>query len=834
MKAKAKHRSWSLRGAIFLTLAALVLLPPVANGQSSTTTAREPGTPAGSYHLGDADTVNLFTGNLNYHLPLLKVRGRGEARTELGVVIEGQWDWRTEDIGNGFERHVYSFMQPHPLAFVGRVDYGVTSEIIGTCESGGSAGSTYLLYRGAMTYIESDGTQHALRDRVLHGLPRDLCAGAGFDIGNVFESTDGSFITFVTDATMHLACTLNSDCTTHVTGYLFLPDGSKSRVVDSQVMWTQDRNGNRIDYAYENNSYKRLKTVTDSAGRTVNIDYNVSEPAPYGNCTKITYKGFGGQDHVIRVSLEEFNTGLLRDTQPGDTPPANLFYDDPNDNVFMTVGGQVPIFVRAVWLPNGRSYQFKYNSLSQLARIDLPTGGAIEYDYADILRLPFESPPNTGVDPKITNQVSVKRAYNSDNVLISKTVFSNPTSYTQGVIPGSRGGTVRDVDVLDPAGNRLAKSRRYFYGAPDVQFGMEVPWWHGKEFRTELFGTNGTTLLQVGESDWRQRPPSWCATTWPCNADPAEQAPTNNPFLVETRTTLADDNLVSKVSSVNPANQSWAVDAYNNRTDVWTYDYGVGQAGGLVRHTHNSYINNVSSPGNVFLFSLNNAMSEYSVGTAGQETLTASTQTVYDEYAQYPLLTYGTVPNWQDPGSLRGNPTTVKMWLDTASAWVETPAQYDQLGNVRHSWDALGNMSEVLYDDSFCNGTTCGPSGYVPNTFAFPTLPKTPKSDPSGTYGSAAELTSSTVYDYYTGLTYSSTDANGQTTRVEYEDQPGQLDRPKAVVRPDGGRTDFYYNDTVGDLYVRVVSDLDQGRRTESRRYFDGMGRVYREATYEN
>ena len=33
-------------------------------------------------------------------------------------------------------------------------------------------------------------------------------------------------------------------------------------------------------------------------------------------------------------------------------------------------------------LPDGRSYQFRYNPYGELARVVLPTGGATEYDYA--------------------------------------------------------------------------------------------------------------------------------------------------------------------------------------------------------------------------------------------------------------------------------------------------------------------------------------------------------------------------------------------------------------------------------------------------------------------
>jgi hypothetical protein len=37
--------------------------------------------------------------------------------------------------------------------------------------------------------------------------------------------------------------------------------------------------------------------------------------------------------------------------------------------------------VSAVWLPDGRRYQFFYNPYGELARVVLPTGAAIEYDW---------------------------------------------------------------------------------------------------------------------------------------------------------------------------------------------------------------------------------------------------------------------------------------------------------------------------------------------------------------------------------------------------------------------------------------------------------------------
>ena len=187
----------------------------------------------------------------------------------------------------------------------------------------------------------------------------------------------------------------------------------------------------------------------------------------------------------------------------------------------------------------------------------------------------------------------------------------------------------------------------------------------------------------------------------------------------------------------------------------------------------------------------------------------------------------------------RGNPTSVTRYMNAAAGTgaLTTTSAYDIAGNVVSKTDPKGYTTQTTYGDSFCNGSTCGGT-YTPNTYAFATSTTSPVPDVStaygytaGTFGSVYSFTTSTVYDFYTSLTYSTTDANNQTTTVEYGDP---LNRPTAQIRPDGSRTDVEYYDTVGNLYVRVLTDLDASRRTETRQCFDGFGRPYRSLTYEN
>jgi hypothetical protein len=53
-----------------------------------------PGRPAGSFPLSGFEAVNLFNGNLNFALPLLRVEGRGEAGFTMHLTIERRWSLR--------------------------------------------------------------------------------------------------------------------------------------------------------------------------------------------------------------------------------------------------------------------------------------------------------------------------------------------------------------------------------------------------------------------------------------------------------------------------------------------------------------------------------------------------------------------------------------------------------------------------------------------------------------------------------------------------------------------------------------------------------------------
>ncbi|HEU4713183.1 MAG TPA: hypothetical protein VFS76_16545 [Pyrinomonadaceae bacterium] len=550
--------------ALITAVAAVVAIPALnIYAQSTAPLARTPGRPAGTYPLSDLDHVNLFAGNMSFSLPLLTVQGRGESRHVLSLTLETQWDATYAD-NAGFSVYGLNAHTQVPVGFIGWMRSETTAQ--SQAESCVTGSVLWVDHRFNFTFIEADGTEHMLGDPTYHGRPFQRCGSATINYGRVFQSTAGQFMTFVSDQDVW---SFGS-----ATGYLHFKNGSKARIEADRIMWVQDRNGNRVSYEYESSNpfnYPLVKKVTDSIGRQVNIYYNVVEASPYGLCDKIVYKGFEAEDRIIRISKDSLHNAL-RTTQPSDSSTVKnigqLFPDEPNDMVIIsnpTAAYDPENVIKAVWLPNGQSYQFYYNVYGRLARVVVPTGGATEYDYEPSL---LQGPGSPAA--YVVNRLKEKRTYANGTTLSAKTSFAYALT-TDGFPQGSS-GLVATVEQFDHLENRLTKTRHFFNGGPNGDWGYVVPWWNGREIKTESFAMDGSTVLRRVEMDWRQRTPSWCYNNPhlvnPCGGDPPNTAPTTNPFVLETKTTLVDANLVSKVSALKP-DGSYGFDDYNNQTDLY-------------------------------------------------------------------------------------------------------------------------------------------------------------------------------------------------------------------------------------------------------------------------
>jgi hypothetical protein len=232
-----------------------------------------------------------------------------------------------------------------------------------------------------LTFTAPGNTEFELRDQTTNGQPLGFTCGApqGASRGTVFVTSDGSAATFVSDATIFDTTSENST-TFFPSGYLMLRDGARYRIDAGKVTWIRDRNGNKLTFTY---SGSKVTSITDSLNRQVNIAYSVADVSPYGTCDQITFKGFGGAQRTIRVSRASL-ASALRTTQPGDSTTTRTFKQLFTDLDGSATTQHNPTVVSSLWLPDGqRRYRFYYNVYGELARVELPTGGAIEYDFAN-------------------------------------------------------------------------------------------------------------------------------------------------------------------------------------------------------------------------------------------------------------------------------------------------------------------------------------------------------------------------------------------------------------------------------------------------------------------
>jgi hypothetical protein len=441
-----------------------------------------------------------------------------------------------------------------------------------TCPDPPAVGQVYYVTK--LTFIAGDGTETELIDTVLNGKwSTSYCTvlgDGGFNRGTIFTSRDGSAMTFVSDAPIY-----DTPYSTSYAGYegmngwLSFRNGLRYRIEDGLVTKIRDRNGNEITLQYTSDPpwFRSLIGITDSLNRHVTIEYGVNDGS-YGIVDRITIiRNPSSENRVIRIKNDYYFNSLY--LEAGESSPCT----EPS----IWCSQMRPT---KVWLPNGQFYQLMYNSDAELSRVVFPTGGAIEYTWRPgVSNSSSKWIQNT---PYVYSRVVERRYYpegGTGGAWEQRMEISRPETYT-----GSGYSTVGFVDVKTwGAGNvLLSRSKHYFFGSAVSSFwtpGEFFGDWHeGREWKTEHLSDNGEpgTVLRRIERDW--------VTRIPVEVDQVghQISPPNEPRVITIRTILPDTNQV--------AVQAFDYDQYNNVTDVYEHDFGVGATGPLIRRTHTDYV----------------------------------------------------------------------------------------------------------------------------------------------------------------------------------------------------------------------------------------------------
>ena len=452
-----------------------------------------------------------------------------------------------------------------------------------------------------------------------------------------------------------------------------------------------------------------------------------------------------------------------------------------------------PVVLSRVELPDGSAYKFKYNSYGEITRIDYPTGGYERFEYQQIQPVGSELSPynksNRGVKFRWvseggTGAVEMMSKYEVETGTLESPKYlvritAPDLSYTeQFLYSESNSGSVYGFTYTF---NGRAYDERS-YSTTGVLMGRKLTKWT----ETGSLTINGVAGYPGVTRDLR--PEKEVSMIF---------EPGNTNALASTSETVYDtagNTDPAYLSSLN-AKQSKTynyvvVNASTATSANITTAAGWFSSSNLAKTAEMDYLYDA----NYMARNITGLVTETRVKDAAGN-IKARSQIGYDESA-YPIISAGTNAQWQDPNTnLRANVTTTRSWSDiAANQYIETHAQYDNFGNLRKAWDAKGNVSETEYSSVY--------------QYAYPTLDRTPIPDPTGLSGSNTAFTSSTVFDPTTGLPTSATDANGQTTTIEYNDP---LLRPTRTTAPNGVQTITEYGAGIdaSTRWVKVKTQID-------------------------
>ena len=806
-----------------LALAALLLLFCSQQTWAQANGPVDPGKElaGGSYSQSEVEDLNLYNGRMNISIPLLDVVGRGKAKYSIRVPVQThQWDVMSNMYFNPNGTITYTNEAFGTWSFLSYVDpYGpgmleVVTGLEGMCV-------TTAVTRVVLSM--PSGAEVELRDDLTDGRPdvRNGCSPEGpppgpNNRGKTFHSSDGSAMIFVSDADVVDSVEVPFGGTFPVgvrglaTGTLIMRDGTRQRWEYGILKKVTDPNGNTLVFQYEA-AFRRLSSITDSLGRGVSFSYGDRTAPSFFD--EISYTAMGETAAVIRVNYTPLSQSLRPDQTFKTTE--QLFFNAPPGSPGSLHN---PKLISSIVFPNNKQFLIAYNSYAEVARLTIPTGGHIDYEYGGIgpgETTLFNIPDDTGIMwYKFVNKAKIQRRIKERRTYRSSTELEGTTRYSDI-------GILRPVviDHLNSSGGIIFSEKHHFFTDDISGLGrlseLAYVWWKAnREFKTEWLDPAGQLLRKV-EYNWQQR----ATVSWYAEGPVISEEPANDPRIADTTTTFNDTGQVSKTV--------FSYDQFNNVTEEQVFDFGQGSPGPLLKKTQTDYlvvnpVNNLDYTSNdIHIVGLTKQIRVLGSGTAVHKRTDFEYDNYSDDSNNASILSRPSIIGLDAaPGGVaRGNLTKTEFALDvTSGLGPKHFLRYDVAGNVVSEKDPLGFVTETQFDDAFFDGINR-------NTFAYPTLISTPVPDPQGVLGSNAPLTTATVYDYHTGVARQSTDANGLTTTTEY-DLYGRITR---IVRPaGGGETNYEYSDVPGNIFTRELIQQDATRSVETRTYSDGLGKTIR------
>jgi YD repeat-containing protein len=213
--------------------------------------------------------------------------------------------------------------------------------------------------------------------------------------GTRWHATDGSGAIFINDVDNGVGLFPVSN----LSGTIIFADGTRLGSTTSGAI--VDRNGNRISFTSSG--------FRDQLGRDITVQDGVNDPdnPAVTLAVLITIPGYQGVPRYYKLKTGIMSQNYRSDVNPtlpvisGDWDPEGWGY---------SWGTATRLFAKSyglyaqrlddrevlteVVLPDGRSLKFRYNEFGEVAEVELPTGGKVQYDYGYVSSLPSGNSPN--------------------------------------------------------------------------------------------------------------------------------------------------------------------------------------------------------------------------------------------------------------------------------------------------------------------------------------------------------------------------------------------------------------------------------------------------------
>ncbi|HYV06506.1 MAG TPA: hypothetical protein VFB82_18060, partial [Blastocatellia bacterium] len=816
----------------FLTvIVAMLVLSLVSKAQDNQQSQYDRGTPPqhaagvssiGSYIAADVGTVNLGNGSLNFKLPLGNVGGRGFWLPLTLNYSSKIWSARRGDVFNPDPAPGHR----DPVTWGQYSDDG--ADITYFVAGGWTIGAApYLRARGQgitshhnpsndctdydwmlvkLTLVLPDKGEIELRDDAKDGSPSSAildsfgCRAKDSGRGTRWHATDGSAAIFINQNNDGV---VNGD----LAGVVITSDGTRYHFINAGIVspigatgvnhlarcdWVEDRNGNKIIISYPDGFHV---IYTDQMGRTTTVQWDdplgtrLTDPDNPGVILAIlvTLPAAGGGLHYYKIK-----TGVMNANYRGGISPLLPVFNGNSEFTFVGTalfnGGTdagldwidgKPVLTQLI-LPDNRALTFKYNEFGEVAEVQLPTGGKVQYDYQSLLldstsgsglpvgnTLGAESIAAGGGNVRAVDRaVTTRRTYPDGSTLEATWTYSykqslDLTSGNTEVKCIASGQTLLDeYHYFMPAGRFVTSASGG--GVDGTGYSL---WSTGVEGRSERRGPNGVTVLSASTQEWSQR----AAVSW-TGSYPSQQIANDNRIDEETK--ILDDGSTARVHT--------AYDQFNNPTRVDEYHFDDS----LKRYTTTSYVTGSPYWGSgVNSRNMVRLPFQQSVFDGPTATELARTTYEYDNYISdtnnQPLASYsdffsipGHTSSYDTSFIVRGNPTKVTRRVNSTVS-LDSYTRYDVLGNVVSAKDPRGNVAAIDYLDDFGNGNNPGFNSGGHGTYSLPTKLTSPPPNPSEPAHIARAQ-----YDFSTGLLTGFKDRNGIITQTLYNDP---FDRPTQI-----------------------------------------------------